>query len=52
MTTRKNFSDRVKARQSEALVRQEEYDALTKEQKIQRASARRGNSAKELRRLT
>lgn len=40
-----------KQRQEEAAVRQAEYDALTREQKIARAMSRRGNSAKELRRL-
>lgn len=43
--------DRRKARQAEAAVRQAEYDALTREQKIARAMSRRGNSARELRRL-
>ncbi len=40
-----------KQKQEEAAVRQAEYDALTTEQKIARAQSRRGNSAKELRRL-
>jgi hypothetical protein len=40
-----------KQRQEEAAVRQAEYDALTREQKIARAMSRRGNSSKELRRL-
>lgn len=40
-----------KQKQEEAAVRQAEYDALTREQKIARAMSRRGNSAKELYRL-
>jgi hypothetical protein len=38
-------------RQEQAKVRQIEYDALTKEQKVARAKARPGESARELRRL-
>lgn len=40
-----------KQRNEEAAVRQEEYDALSTEQKIARAKSRRGESKKELRRL-
>jgi hypothetical protein len=40
-----------KTKQAEAAVRQDEYDALTTEQKIARAQSRRGESKKELRRL-
>ena len=43
--------DRRKQRQEEAAIRQAEYDALTIEQRIARAKARRGRSKKELRRL-
>lgn len=43
--------ERRKERQEQAAIRQAEYDALTTEQKIDRARARRGNSKKELRRL-
>ena len=42
---------RRKARQAEAIVRQDEYDALTSDQKIARAESRPGNSKKELGRL-
>lgn len=48
---RRNFPDRRKQRADEAAVRQAEYDALTKEQKIARAESRPGNSLRELRRL-
>lgn len=48
---RRNFPDRRKQRADEAAVRQAEYDALTKEQKIARAESRRGNSLRERRRL-
>lgn len=38
-------------RKTEATVRQDEYDALTTEQKIARCATRRGESKKELARL-
>lgn len=38
-------------RRAEAKARQEEYDALTLDQKITRAQARRGQSKRELNRL-
>lgn len=47
----KTRPDRRKDRQEQASVRQAEYDALTREQKIARAMSRRGNSARELYRL-
>ncbi len=42
---------RRKARREEAVIRQEEYDALSKDEKIGRALNRRGNSTKELKGL-
>ena len=42
---------RVKERREQAAIRQEEYDALSTEQKIARARSRRGDSMKELERL-
>ncbi len=48
---RKNFPDRRKVRNEEAVVRQAEYDALPEEQKVARAEFRRGNSKRELIRL-
>lgn len=47
----KNNSVRRAERREQAAIRQEEYDALTKEQKIARAMARRGRSKRELIRL-
>lgn len=47
----KNDKVRVAERRAEATVRQDEYDALTPEQKIARAQSRRGNSKRELIRL-
>jgi hypothetical protein len=49
---RKNFPNRRKQRRDEAAVRQEEYNALSKEQKIARVKARRGNNKRELVRLS
>jgi len=45
------FPDRVDQRRKEAAIRQEEYDALTPEQKIARCMKRRGRSKRELIRL-
>ena len=47
----KNDKIRVAERRVEAKVRQDEYNALTKEQKVARAAFRRGNSKRELIRL-
>jgi hypothetical protein len=44
-------NDRRKQRHAEAAIRQEEYDGLTKDQKIARVHARPGNNQRELRRL-
>ena len=41
-----------KQRKEEAAVRQSEYDSLTTDQKIERARSRRGNSKREIERLT
>ncbi len=48
---RTNFPARHKRRHEEAVIRQEEYDALTKEQKVARAMASPGSSKRELIRL-
>ena len=48
---RTNFPGHVKIRRAEAIERQKAHDALTPEQKIQKAQARRGKSKKELTRL-
>lgn len=48
---RKNFPDRRKQRAEEAAIRQTEYNALSKEERIARAQSRPGNSLRELRRL-
>ena len=48
---RRNNPDRREQRRKEAAVRQAEYDALTKEQKIARAMASPGRSKRELIRL-
>ena len=48
---RMNFESRRKQRQEEAAIRQDEYNALSKEQRIARAESRRGNSLRERRRL-
>jgi len=42
---------RRERRQEQAAARQAEYDKLTNEQKVERALARPGNSARELTRL-
>jgi hypothetical protein len=47
----KNDKLRVAERRLEAKVRQEEYDALTDEQKIARCMSRRGQNKRELIRL-
>lgn len=47
----KNNSVRRAERREQAAIRQAEYDALTKAEKIVRAKSRRGESKKELRRL-
>ena len=43
---------RREVRHEQAQTRQAEYDSLSTEQKIARAESRRGNSKKELARLT
>lgn len=43
--------ERRKERQEQAAIRQAEYDALTREQKIARVKSRRGNNKRELIRL-
>jgi hypothetical protein len=45
------FPDRVDQRRKEAVIRQEEYAALTQEQKVARVKTRPGNNKRELTRL-
>ena len=47
----KNDKTRHNERRKEAAIRQEEYDALTPEQKIARCMTRRGQNKRELIRL-
>ncbi len=52
MTTRMNFHKRKAKRREEAIMRQEFYDSQLPKAKIRRAEMRRGESKKEIARLT